>query len=96
VPDREVGCHHVTDDEQVNKDGSSRGRSRSIRITSTIIGELVASTCGVLSANKKIPAQFFQAESFRKGLVDGYFSGDGCVTEKVSLPDRSASLFWMT
>jgi hypothetical protein len=78
APDREVGLAHVTDDERVNKDGSSRGRSRSIRITSTIIGELMASTCGVLSANKKIPAQFLQAPSFRKGLVDG-FSGDGSV-----------------
>ena len=59
---------------------TERGAERGIRITSTVLGEMFAEACGVLSHNKRMPAQFLQApESFRKGLIDGYFSGDGSV-----------------
>jgi hypothetical protein len=54
----------------------------------------MASTCGVLSANKKIPAQFLQAP--RASAKDrGYFSGDGSLVEKGGA-GSTASLYWMT
>jgi hypothetical protein len=48
-----------------------------------IIGELLmASTCGVLSEQED-PSSVLAPESFRKGPVDGYFSGDGLWREGV-------------
>jgi hypothetical protein len=52
-------AHHVTACDKFNKDGKALGR-RSIRITSTILGELVANTCGVL-AQQEGTCKFFQA-----------------------------------
>lgn len=56
------------------------GYTKTLRIHSMILAQLLLKSIGTGSKNKRIPEEFFEANTeFLKGLVDGYFSGDGTV-----------------
>lgn len=54
------------------------GKSEDICIHSKVISELTVRMCGRGAPNKRIPPELIGAnKEFLKGLIDGYFSGDG-------------------
>lgn len=58
------------------------GLSTSVRGYSTILVEFLEKFVGKYSHGKYVPSEAFNApDEFVKGLIDGYISGDGCVTE---------------
>ena len=66
--------------------------STDIRAHSTVLTELMKKTCGVGSEHKFVPSWAHSApEEFLKGLIDGYFSGDGCVQLDHSITASSVS-----
>ena len=68
------------DDRYINN-----GHSVTMRIHSMILAELMNKLCGNGSPNKRVPAFVHQApDEFLKALIDGYFSGDGCVGKEVN------------
>lgn len=72
-----VGYHTV-----IQKDKNGPGwTSSDLRIHSTILSKLMGELFGKTCYVKRIPAMFYQApHEFIVGLVDGYISGDGCVS----------------
>ena len=75
----EIGTH-----EQFQFDKNFKGStSIDIRLHSTMLAHLLEVTCGKGSENKSIPAWSMTANlDFVRGLLDGYFSGDGYVKKK--------------
>jgi DNA-directed RNA polymerase beta' subunit len=66
------------DDKFINN-----GRSITYRIHCMVFAELLCRMCGNGSENKFIPAWVLQApDEFVKGLIDGYYSGDGSLDYK--------------
>lgn len=67
---------------QVQNDKNFKGATSSdFRIHSLVLVDLFKSMCGNLSHMKYIPSFTLSAnDDFLRGLIDGYFSGDGCVT----------------
>jgi DNA-directed RNA polymerase beta' subunit len=58
------------------------GRSMSIRANSVILCKIFETLFGKGAENKKIPDIFYFAPiEFIKGLINGYISGDGCITK---------------
>lgn len=56
---------------------------RTLRIHSLVLTQLLRKLINTGSGNKQFPSIFLQApEQFQKGLIDGYFSGDGTVSKK--------------
>ena len=81
--------YHVQVQENKGQEGWT---STDIRAHSTVLTELIKKTCGVGSEHKFVPSWAFSApEAFLKGLIDGYFSGDGCVTLKHYITASSVS-----
>ena len=77
--------YHIT--VQENKGGEG-WTSTDLRIHSKILATFINKECGKGSSNKFIPSWCFNApDEFVSGLLDGYYSGDGCVPKK----DRSIS-----
>lgn len=63
-----------------------------ITIHSTLMAALMISMCNTGSANKKVPAEAFTAsDDFVRGLLDGYMSGDGCVSKQDMIEWSSVS-----
>lgn len=64
-----------------------------IRVQSTLLAELIDKMCGRMSYGKMIPYVAINSNlNFVKALLDGYFSGDGCVSKKdCSIVSSSAS-----
>lgn len=61
----------------------NNGVSTSLRFPSRLLVEFMTAICGVNSYNKRVPAFALTApDEFVKGLLDAYFSGDGCVSKK--------------
>ncbi len=57
------------------------GKGHDIRVNSALLSRLVVKSCGTGSKNKKIPRFAFSAkEAFVKGVLRGYFEGDGNVS----------------
>jgi DNA-directed RNA polymerase beta' subunit len=57
--------------------------SKNLRSHSPVLTRFITKLFGNGSGVQRIPSVFFQANSdFLKGLIDGYFSGDGHVTQK--------------
>lgn len=70
--------YHI-DDKMVVKPGY-QGRSKTLRTHSMVLTQLFIRSIGTGAGVKRIPAELFAApDEFLKGLIDGYFSGDGCV-----------------
>lgn len=69
----------LTHNEYDNYRGFKRGHD--IRVNSALISKFVSLSCGIGSKNKKVPQFAFSAEeAFVKGLLRGYFDGDGSVS----------------
>jgi len=78
--------HH---DTYVKQDENMR--STSIQGYSTLMATFLQSLLGTSARTKHIPADFYLAsDNFLKGLIDGYFSGDGYVSQN-SIECSSAS-----
>ena len=60
-----------------------RGESTDIRLHSQMLAKVMRSECGQGSENKYIPSwSVIACRQFVKGLLDGYFSGDGTVNKR--------------
>ncbi len=71
----------LTYNEYDNFRGFAKGHD--IHINSTLLSAILARTCGNGSQNKKIPNFAYSAnEEFVKGLLQGYFEGDGNISVK--------------
>lgn len=74
-----VGHHTVSEDRIIEKT-DIRGHTQSLIVHSTVIATAFRKLFGEKSYVKTIPDWVFQApDEFVHGLIDGYFSGDGCV-----------------
>ena len=59
------------------------GTSSDLKIHSVLLARLFKSICDTGSANKKIPEFAYTApKDFIRGLIDGYFSGDGTINSE--------------
>jgi DNA-directed RNA polymerase beta' subunit len=68
---------------QHTKKTQINGTSYDLKIHSTLLARLFKIICDTGSLNKFIPFFSYTASmTFIKGLIDGYFSGDGCVNKK--------------
>jgi DNA-directed RNA polymerase beta' subunit len=86
-----VGTHVVRSDKHIENTGIT-GHSQSLIIHSTMLAKVMGELFGKTSHVKDIPDWVLQApDAFVKGLVDGYISGDGCVTLRDTLTYSSAS-----
>ena len=67
------------------------GVTTSVRGYSTILAKFLDELCGHGAANKRVPAEAFTAPlDFVKGVLNGYISGDGSITQN-SIEAGSAS-----
>uniref|UniRef100_A0A6C0BJR1 DNA-directed RNA polymerase n=1 Tax=viral metagenome TaxID=1070528 RepID=A0A6C0BJR1_9ZZZZ len=83
--DRGISSH---EDVKLNHIG---GVSSSVRGFSTVLAQFLTSLVGHGASNKRVPAEAFTApEEFIVGLLNGYFSGDGTVSDR-SIDASSAS-----
>ena len=77
-----VGTHLVCEERESAKTGI-KGTSTSLVIHSTLLAALMQKMFGRVSGEKTMPDWVFQApDTFVKGLVDAYISGDGSVSKK--------------
>jgi DNA-directed RNA polymerase beta' subunit len=73
------GIKYHIDDKMVVTPGFE-GRSKTLRMHSYVLAQLLIKSCATGAAKKRIPAEMLAGpDDFLKGLIDGYFSGDGCV-----------------
>jgi len=78
----------TTEDIRVNSIG---GVTTTVRGYSTVLAKFLDVFVGHGAANKRVPAEAFAApEEFISGLLDGYFSGDGTISNN-SVEAGSAS-----
>ena len=75
--------NNITHRTQVKPFNENRpGLSTSVRGYSSILVQFLESFLGKYSHGKYIPNEAFTApDEFVKGLIDGYISGDGCITD---------------
>jgi DNA-directed RNA polymerase subunit A" len=60
-----------------------KGTSNDLKIHSTLLARMFKIICNTGSANKRVPEFSYTApEEFIKGLIDGYWSGDGTVNKE--------------
>lgn len=79
---------HTSEESHVNAIG---GTTTCVRGYSTVLAKFLDEICGHGAANKRVPAEAFTAPlDFVKGLLNGYFSGDGTLTHN-SIESGSAS-----
>lgn len=76
-------ANDITHKTQVKPFNPKRPRlSTSIRGYSTLLVQFLESFLGKYSDGKYIPNETFMApDDFIKGVIDGYISGDGCITD---------------
>jgi DNA-directed RNA polymerase beta' subunit len=83
-----IGHHTVVQENKIQEGWTSTD----IRIHSVLLSRFMLVTCKTGSKEKVVPDWvLFANEDFLKGLIDGYFSGDGCVTLKKSVMATSIS-----
>ena len=86
-----VGHHTVSEDRLCEKTGI-RGHTQSLIVHSTVLAAAFRKMLGAKSYVKTIPDWVFQApDEFVHGLIDGYFSGDGCVHKDGRITASSVS-----
>jgi DNA-directed RNA polymerase beta' subunit/intein/homing endonuclease len=79
---------HTSEESHENAIG---GTTTCVRGFSTVLAKFLDEICGHGAANKRVPAEAFAAPlDFVKGLLNGYFSGDGALTHN-SIESGSAS-----
>lgn len=70
------------DKHSINWDEEIRGTTSSIRGFSNLLSLFLEKFVGNGSSNKHVPTDsFISPECFIKGILNGYFSGDGCITK---------------
>lgn len=68
--------------DRINSRINERGESTSICIHSTILRDFLVNICGRGSYEKRVPSFSYSApDDFIKGILDGYISGDGFISE---------------
>lgn len=73
--------HSINWDEEI-RENKIGGTTSSVRGFSNLLSLFLEKFVGNGSSNKHVPTESFIApESFIKGILNGYFSGDGCVTK---------------
>jgi len=83
-----IGHHTVVQENKIQEGWTSTD----IRIHSVRLSRFMLLTCKTGSKDKVVPDwALFANEDFLKGLVDGYFSGDGSVSLKNSVSAASIS-----
>jgi intein/homing endonuclease len=69
-----------------------KGISNVLKIHSVLLARLFKMICDTGSANKRVPDFAYTApKEFIRGLIDGYYSGDGCVKTDGSIIVSSVS-----
>jgi intein/homing endonuclease len=69
-----------------------QGISNDLKIHSTLLARMFKIICDTGSANKRVPEFAYTAPvEFIKGLIDGYYSGDGCVKRDGGINASSVS-----
>jgi DNA-directed RNA polymerase beta' subunit len=69
--------YHIDDNNGKMK---NNGYTKTIRLHSLLFAQILLKSIGTDSSNKIFPSIFLQApDEFLKGLIDGYFSGDGTI-----------------
>jgi DNA-directed RNA polymerase beta' subunit len=75
-----------------NDKGKIEGTSKTLIANSSLLARFLMNMIGTNCYNKKVPDEAFTApEEFIIGLLDGYFSGDGSVSEDGCITATSAS-----
>lgn len=85
---------HTYEQKQDNKNQEG-WTSICVILQSVLLSRFIDITCGTLSHNKKIPDFAFNAcDDFVKGLLSGYFTGDGCcyITKRIVTASTSKKL----
>lgn len=73
-------------------DKRNMGVSSDIRAFSVVLAKLFIEMCGKGSAGKHIPDECYGGnDSFVRGLLNGYFSGDGCIAPNGGIQSSSVS-----
>jgi DNA-directed RNA polymerase beta' subunit len=76
--------YHIDEDKEKMGGPTCKnpGHTKTLRIHSTILAELFIKLFGKTSDKKNIPVELLEGnKDFLKGIIDGYFSGDGCIKE---------------
>lgn len=86
----------TTTDKVVKKDTDEeyiiKGTSNDIKMSGVLMGRLFTKWMGTGSHLKRVPPEAYVApKEFVKGLLDGYISGDGCVTMGGAITASSVS-----
>jgi len=86
-------CYGITYHLVTSKGKNVRnGTSNDLKIHSTLLARMFKIICDTGSANKFVPDFAYTApKEFITGLIDGYFSGDGCVNKTGSITVSSVS-----
>jgi len=84
--------YHVAEADKIIENTGITGKTTSLVIHSTILAKVMSETFGRLSYTKHIPDWVLQApDVFVHGLMDGYISGDGCVSLQQTVSVTSVS-----
>ena len=87
-----VGYRHVRSVKKEATDTNGEWVSNDHIFQSVMLANVIGSIFGHTCEDKVIPAWVLQAPvEFQKGLISGYFSGDGCVSEDYSIRASSIS-----
>jgi len=87
----EIGHHTVSKEVTIEKTGI-KGRTTSLIIHSTLLTAAMKALFGGISYEKTLPDWVLQApDDFNKGLIDGYFCGDGTVSTRGTIAASSVS-----
>ena len=71
--------YHIDDN---NGEMKNNGYTKTLRLHSLLLTEILLKSIGTGYYNKSFPSIFLQApDEFLKGLIDGYFSGDGTINK---------------
>lgn len=86
-----VGHHTVSVDKEIRKTGI-KGHTQSLIVHSTVLTAMMKAMFGRISYEKTLPDWVLQApDAFVKGLVDGYFCGDGHIGKDNRITASSVS-----
>ena len=73
-------CRRINLNYHIQDQLKNNGRSKTLRTHSLVLTRIFTILFGNGAANKRIPAELLAAPiAFIKGIMNGYFSGDGCV-----------------
>ncbi len=75
--------YHTVDKVDEVEDNVRHGTGVDLKLHSVLLARLLKLTCNTGSSEKYVPLFAYTApEAFVKGLIDGYFSGDGTVDKR--------------